>query len=154
MDHPWSDKKIIEHCRLLSDSYCFWTKNEIIDSALDDESLSFLMYHSSFVIVSHNTLPDPVFNYANMKAQELWKTDWDQFIKTPSRLSAEPIESNERQKLLSEAAKNGFISNYNGIRISSVGERFKIMDTILWNVIDGRGNYHGQAALFSKYEFL
>lgn len=47
-------------------------------------------YKGNFVLVSHNTDPDPLFIYANRTAQELWELPWDQFCGMPSRKSAEP----------------------------------------------------------------
>jgi hypothetical protein len=154
MESPWAEKNIIGHCKLLADSYYACTQKELVARDLEEREISFLMYHSSFVIVSHGTEKDPVFNYANLKAQELWKLGWEDFIKMPSRLSAEAVEVNERQRVLDEVEKNGFISNYSGVRISSIGKRFKIKDTVLWNVVDERGVFHGQAAMFSNWEYL
>lgn len=151
---PWSDPHIIRHCAALSESFFHWTKKHLIDPTLDELQKSFLLYHGSAVIVSHGTEADPIFNFANQKAQELWKLSWKDFVKLPSRLSAEPIERSEREIFLKEASEKGFISNYTGVRISSESEKFLIKNTILWNVIDGEGNYKGQAAMFSDWELL
>jgi hypothetical protein len=121
---------------------------------LDIVETAFLLYHASFVVVSHGIEEDPIFNYANLKAQELWKLDWNEFIKMPSRLSAEQMQEEERKRVLEEAEKNGYISNYSGTRISKEGKKFKIEETILWNVIDEQGNFFGQAAMFPKWTFL
>ena len=151
---PWIKPEVIQHCSLLTASFFHWTKKHLIDPTLDELQKSFLLYHGSAVIVSHGTEADPIFNFANQKAQELWKLSWKDFVKLPSRLSAEPIERSERENLLKEASEKGFISNYTGVRISSKSEKFLIKDTILWNVIDEDGNYKGQAAMFSNWKHL
>lgn len=112
------------------------------------------IYMGNFVLLSHNTLSDPIFNFANLKAQELFEMDWHEFILLPSKYSAEPMEQNERAIFLQQTAKNGYVVNYNGIRISKTGKRFWIKDAIIWNLIDENQIYKGQAALFSKWSFI
>lgn len=112
------------------------------------------LYHAPFVLLSHGTQPDPIFNYANQTAQQLWEMSWADFTQLPSRLSAEPMAVAERQVLLNEAKQKGYISNYNGVRISRTGQRFIIKNAILWNIHDGAGTYQGQAATFKEWKFL
>jgi hypothetical protein len=154
MKSPWATDKIIEQCSLIANSYSSWTKKELLTSDLDHRETAFFMYHAPFAIVSHGIQADPIFNFANLKAQELWKLDWESFTEMPSRLSAEAISVEERQRALDEASKNGFISSYNGIRISSKGDRFRIKDAVLWNLIDDNGIFCGQAVMFYQWEFL
>ena len=80
--------------------------------------------------------------------------DWQQFTQLPSRLSAEPVAVAEREAMLAEAKRKGYISDYNGVRISSTSKRFIIKDAILWNIYDSAGTYQGQAATFKEWEFL
>ena len=49
---------------------------------------------------------------------------------------------------------NGFIDDYAGIRISKTGRRFRIAQATVWNLLDERGIYSGQAAMFLRWEFL
>lgn len=127
-------------CRLLLD-------NESLDVA----ALAHALYHAPFALLSHGTEEDPCFRYANLTAQRLWETGWHSFIGMPSRLSAEPVAQAERKNLLARAAKQGYIDDYNGIRISRGGRRFEIRGAILWNVIDQHSVCHGQAATFSEW---
>lgn len=154
MKSPWAEASILDHSKLLADSYYHWTKKELVARNLDIVQTSFLLYHASFVVVSHGTEDDPIFNYANLKAQELWKLDWNEFVNLPSRLSAEQVQEEERKKVLNEAERNGYISNYSGIRISNESKKFRIEETTLWNIIDKQGKYLGQAAMFPKWSFL
>lgn len=103
------------------------------------------------VCVSHDTTPgNPIFNYASRAALELFEMTWDQFVATPSRFSAEPVDRAERTKLLDAVEKRGFVDKYSGVRISRTGRRFAIKDAVVWNVIDENGALLGQAALFKK----
>ena len=56
--------------------------------------------------------------------------------------------------MLERARTQGYIDNYQGIRISSSGRRFLIEQAIVWNVTDRAGNRRGQAATFSRWTFL
>ena len=112
------------------------------------------LYTSDWVLVSHGTEKDPVFNYANRAAQRLWGMDWDKFTQLPSRLSAREDKVEKREAALNEAFKKGYITNYEGIRIDARGKEFYIRRVTLWNVIDSNGTLHGQAALFDEWEFL
>ncbi len=154
MLEPWQRREVIAHCRLLADSYSYWMQQPLVDSIQDDTQLAKSLYEAPFVLVSHGTERDPVFNYANECAQSLWKLSWAQFTMMPSRASAEPIEESRRQELLEDAKKQGVIRNYWGTRISSDGRRFYIINVTLWNVLDAKGKYYGQAAKFDHWEFI
>ena len=154
MEAPWQQPEIVAHCRLLAESHFYWTRQPLLEGDRSDSQLAQALYEAPFVLVSHSTQYDPVFNYANRCAQNLWKLSWEQFTTLPSRASAEPIENSRRQALLDNAKKQGVIQNYQGVRISSEGRRFYISDVTLWNVVDHAGRYHGQAARFDRWEFM
>ena len=143
-------ENISEHVKLLCSSFQKWTAKTLFQNSRIEQDL----YHAPFALVSHGTERDPVFNYANLKAQELWELDWPQFTQLPSRLSAEPMLQQVRDTFMKEVSNNGFVSHYNGVRISSTGKRFMIKNTTVWNVVDGNGKYHGQAAMFAEWEFV
>ncbi len=104
-----------------------------------------------FVVVAHDTAPDPRFVYANRAAQACFGYDWPTFTSLPSRLSAEAPDRAERQALLDAVARNGFTTGYRGLRIASTGRRFWIEDGIVWELLDRDGVRRGQAATFSSW---
>lgn len=105
-----------------------------------------------FVVVAHNTQPDPRFVYGNRAAQSCFGYSWEEFIKLPSRLSAEEPNRAERQRLLEAVTTNGFIDNYRGVRIAKSGYRFWIENGIVWQLVNERGRSLGQAATFSTWK--
>lgn len=107
------------------------------------------LWHHPQPLVSHGTQSDPIFRYANQAALALWEMDWSAFTQLPSRLSAEsdPEIQTDRTALLQAALAKGHVANYQGIRISAKGKRFRISNTILWTVADAHGQPQGQAAL-------
>jgi hypothetical protein len=147
-------QQVIFHSQLIYDCFTKVTGYSLIDVKLSGQELASELYVAPFALLSHDAQPDPVFNYANVTAQKLWNQDWQQFVKMPSRLSAEPIAVAERQAMLEEAKRKGFISDYQGIRISSTGQRFIIKNAVLWNLYTKEGKYEGQAAMFKEWVFL
>ncbi len=120
----------------------------------DPKQSSAFLYQAQFAVVAHDTSPDPIFFYANLRAQHLFEMNWAEITELPSRLSAEPMHRDERQSLLSRVSQFGFITDYSGIRISKSGKRFWIKNATVWNLIDASGNKAGQAACFAEWEFL
>jgi len=151
---PWQQETIIRHSQRLINSFRHWTGNSLLDVNGVPQEIAQVLFEAPFVLVSHGIESDPIFNYGNRKALELWELSWEEFITMPSRKSAEEVVQEERDRLLSEAATKGFISNYSGIRTSSNGKRFYIENTILWNVLDEENQHCGQAAFFSSWKFI
>lgn len=110
------------------------------------------IYQAPYVVVSHGTESDPIFNYANLTAQKLFELSWEEFCQLPSRLSAELPKQAERQHLLDTVTRQGFIENYQGIRIAKGGRRFWIKNVTVWNLYDDDGIYQGQGAIYSDWE--
>ncbi len=142
-----------EHTALLVDSYQHWMANDLLPGLNDGNRVSAL-FSASFALLSHNTAAVPVFNYANRSALELFEMNWADFTCLQSRHSAEAENREQRQVLLSRVTEKGFIDHYSGIRISASGRRFRIEEAIIWNIIDKKGVYRGQAALFDKWTRL
>jgi len=105
-------------------------------------------------VVSHGIETDPILNYGNRMALDLWEMAWEQLVETPSRLTAEPINRAEREWMLEQARARGYIDTYRGVRISGTGRRFLVENALVWNVLDSRGQRIGQAATFSQWAWL
>ncbi|MBL0011210.1 MAG: MEKHLA domain-containing protein [Nitrosomonas sp.] len=97
---------------------------------------------------------DPILNYGNQAALNLWAMDWQQFTRIPSRLTAEPVNREERARMLEQARTQGYISDYRGVRISSIGKRFLVDQAIIWNIHKPDGTAVGQGATFSTWKYL
>ncbi len=152
--YPWQQAWVETHSALLCASFAHWTGQTLVPEMGKFTSLAAALFYSPRVVVSHDTQPDPRFNYANQRALDLWETTWEQFIGLPSRYSAEPDRQPERQHFLQQVTQKGWANNYQGIRITRRGRKFFIRDAILWNVVDAQGNLHGQAAMFTAWDWL
>ncbi len=142
---------LIEHCQHLLNSFRTLTGHDLIDRGPSIEIQAKNLFNANFVLVSHDTQLDPIFNYGNQTALDLWEFDWQSFIELPSRLSAEPLAQIHRDRLMLEVKNTGYIQNYRSIRISRTGKRFWVENATIWNVTDNQGNAIGQAATFSKW---
>ena len=145
---------VILHNQRMLNSYCRWTGEELIERKDPPKEQSEALFNAPFSVVSHGTEADPVFKYGNKKALELFEMTWEEFTKMPSRNSAEPVEQEVRAEFMAAVTKNGFVDNYEGVRISSRGKRFLMKNAIVWNVLDENGKYCGQAATFYNQEYL
>ena len=148
----------VAYNRLMADSFQRFTGLPILAGAdaLSDAALAEAMFAADAAIVSHGVEADPVFRYANARALALWEMDWAAFTRLPSRLSAEPageIQA-DRDALLREALTKGFVDRYEGVRVSRTGRRFRIENTVLWNVVDAAGRRYGQAAFIRNWRHL
>ena len=72
----------------------------------------------------------------------------------PSRVSAEPVHQAEREQLLATVARQGYIDNYRGVRVTKRGRRFLIEQATVWNLLDENAGHCGQAAMFSDWKFV
>lgn len=155
MNKPTEENAFLhDHAQLMISSYQHWTGKELVRQCSADDDLYRALFHAPYGVVSHNTDVDPIFNYANQTALRLFEMNWSQFTCLASRKSAEPVNRAERARLIKRVSEYGFIDNYQGIRISSTGRRFIIEDATVWNVVDNKGIYYGQAAVFFKWSLL
>ena len=97
---------------------------------------------------------DPLLNYGNQMALDLWEMTWEQLVETPSRLTAEPTSWAEREWMLEQARTRGYLDTYRGVRITSTGRRFLVEGALIWNIMDAGGQRVGQAATFAQWTWL
>uniref|UniRef100_A0A7C2K1W2 MEKHLA domain-containing protein n=1 Tax=Schlesneria paludicola TaxID=360056 RepID=A0A7C2K1W2_9PLAN len=151
---PWNEARGIEHARMLLDSYRHWLGRELLPRSGIPERDAVALFFAPFVVVSHGVETDPILNYGNRAALTLWEMEIPQLLQTPSRLTAEPVHRDERARLLARTTRDGYVDDYQGVRISATGKRFRIERAIVWNLIDPAGQYAGQAATFSEWTWL
>lgn len=143
-----------EQAQLLISSFHQLTGKHLLDPDLAEEQQSLALYRAPFAVLSHNTESDPIFNYANQTAQNLFEMDWAQFTQLASRHSAEPQVRAERERLLARVTNYGFIEDYKGVRVSASGKRFLVENAVVWNLVDRDGQFRGQAAVLYQWSEL
>lgn len=142
------------HVAILQESYRHYTGRYLFDPKLGASEAIAWLEQAPFALVSHGTQPDPIFNYGNQTALQLFGMTWDEFTRMPSRLSAEPVDRAERTRLLDHVSRDGYIDDYTGVRIAADGRRFLIRHATVWNLLDESGRFYGQAAMIPEWEVL
>ena len=150
----WETPHVVRWTQYLLDSYVHWITQELIARDGTPLEQAVRLFNSPFAVTSHELQDDPIFNYGNQTALDLWEMNWHQFTQTPSRLSAEPVNREERARMLAKAKTQGYFSDYRGVRISQSGKRFLIEHATVWNIQKPDGTLVGQAATFSKWTYL
>ena len=151
---PWDTPALRRHARRLLESHRRWTGRDLLPLSSDDGENAARLARAPFVVVSHGTGADPVLDYGNDTALALWEMPWDDFVRTPSRFTAEAPDREERARLLDQVTRHGFIADYTGIRVTRTGRRFRIAQATVWNLVGDDGAAAGQAATFDRWQFL
>ncbi|CAI8312839.1 MAG: Uncharacterised protein [Opitutia bacterium UBA7350] len=140
-----------QHTELLLDNYHRCFGEDLVSRSADEAAV---LMRAKFVVLSHGTESDPVFNYGNEAAQALFEMDWNTLTALPSRSSAEAMHQSERAAFLKAVQEQGYSEGYGGVRMSASGKRFRIAGARVWNLLDAQGTTLGQAATFSEWEAL
>ena len=149
IQEPFIDTALRGKLALIAGSFLRLTGRPLLDDPSPER-----LWNAPRVIVAHGSEADPVFFYGNRLALEAFEMDFSGFTRLPSRYSAEPVNREERARLLERVSRDGFIDDYAGVRISAKGRRFRIEQAVVWNLIDTDGVCHGQAATFDRWVVL
>ncbi len=124
----WEDLAIIAWTELLLDNYERLIGRSLLPRIGTGKEQSKMLFYAPFVLVSHGTQTNPIFNYGNRCALDLWGLTWQELLTTPSRatVEGEEIKIEERQKMLDLVKKQGYINDYHGVRITKNGQLFRI----------------------------
>ena len=155
MTYPdFNDDFYNRHALLLCSSYEHWTGRQLITGYRQTDNLLRVLFDAPFAIVSHGTETDSIFNFGNRNAMELFDLPWEDFIRLPSRKSADEENREDRMKLMARVKKDGYADDCSGIRITATGRRFLITGATVWNVVDENNTYFGQAAMFTDWSWI
>ncbi|MCC6714350.1 MAG: MEKHLA domain-containing protein [Gammaproteobacteria bacterium] len=143
--------RIIPWTQVLLDSHARLTGEELIARSGDARDEAERVFLAPFVVASHDSAAEPILNYGNRTALALWGLPWERFVRTPSRATAEIVRQEERQRVLEQVGRLGYMTGYTGVRISAAGRRFRIHDVTIWDLCDGNGRRVGQAATFRHW---
>ncbi|MDQ0392984.1 MEKHLA domain-containing protein [Labrys monachus] len=142
-------------CRLLCGSFARIVGGLLVPASLPEAQAAAWLYREApFCLLAHDTGDDPKFIYGNMAVQRCFEYGWEELTRLPSRLSAEQPDRAERQRLLEMVLRQGYISDYQGIRVARSGRRFRIEGATVWELRDADGLRHGQAAMFRSWRDL
>lgn len=144
----------VDHVERLRRTYQALTGRHLLDPALPPIDAAEALFHAPFVVLSHDTAADPILNYGNLAALNLFAMSWEELTAMPSRFTAEASSRAERERLLAEVTARGYIDDYAGVRIAKNGTRFRIEKATVWNLIDDTNRRYGQAATFGQWRMI
>lgn len=151
---PWQQETVICHSQRILSSFQHWTGHSLFEVSGEPIQIAQALFELPFPVFSHGIEPDPIYNYGNRKALELWELEWEQLLQMPSRYSAKPANQEDRLRLLEEVTNKGYITNSRGVRISQTGKRYMVLDFTIWNLLNKENQYCGQAATFSQWTLI
>jgi hypothetical protein len=154
MQTIWQTDFVIAQSQILALCFKRFTGRNLLPGNFSATELAQKLFEAPFVVVSHGTEADPILNYGNHSALTLWEMSWEEFTSTPSRLTAETPNREERARVLDAVTRRGFVDDYSGVRISKSGRRFEISRATIWNLISKDGAPCGQAAMLPQWRFL
>ncbi len=132
-----------------------WTSYDLIkEYGFSLDRLGAEIFNADFYILSHNTETEPILNYGNSRALQLWGVSWAELTNMYSKDTAKPVDRSARSSVIDRVKKSNYITGYNGIRIDKTGKEFKILDVTIWNLFLANGDAYGQAAWFKSIEYL
>lgn len=155
LGEPCADNDYLSnHVQMLTSSLLKLSGRSFAAAGATPCEIAQFVYEAPFVVLSHDTQIDPIFNYGNRAAQRLFEMSWSELTSLPSRYSAASVDRTERERLLARVGAHGYIDDYSGIRISRSGRRFMVRNAAVWNICDASGAYRGQAAMFSDWTMI
>lgn len=144
----------IAHTQTLLLSYRQLLGHELIARSGDPTDEAERLFAAPFVVLSHGTQADPILNYGNQAALDLWEVTPEQLLVLPSRMTAEPANREARARFLEETKRKGFVTGYRGVRISGTGRQFEIKNATIWNLFGEEGEPLAQAATFATWTMI
>lgn len=148
---PHETPDMVFHALDLGGSYKTKTGEKLLTGNVMVHDAAKALFSAPFACASHDK--DDVFNYGNKAALALWELPWEEFVGMKSTKSADEGDSAtqaERRALLDQAASDGVITNYTGVRMSSTGAKFRIENATVWTMNDSSGTKTGQAVRFDR----
>lgn len=140
-----------DRMQLIIDSYARLTGRPILPVSQANPNG---LWQAPFAVIAQATEADPIFFYGNRTAIALFETDAAGLIGIASRRSAKPANRAERASLFERVAREGFIDDYAGDRVTAKGREFRIEQATGWTLADEDNVIKGQAARFDSWLWL
>ncbi len=147
---PWTDELLRTRAGWILRSYRHWDGAELIalPAGADDDARARALFDAPLGILAHGIEDDPLCIYANGTALAAFELPIADAPRFPTRETAAPEDRAERSGALARSGEQGIVYDYDGIRVSRSGRRFRLLDGRIWTVLDDDGKRIGQAAAF------
>jgi len=120
------------------------------EAELDD--IAAVNKNERFVLISHNTEDNPIYNYGNIACLSTFSRSWEELCQIPSSESVvfKSVDHALREKLMKKVTDEGFVEGASGIRTRGDGRFIQLRGAVVWNCYNEEGVYYGQACLFDS----
>ena len=164
-------RDILTHIRLVDNSLRLWTGKGVLErmgmttvdaeDRRDDQNDDYeqIYLNDRYVLITHGTEDDPIYNFANRAALAAFWRPWDDVVQLPSSQSVvlRSVDESKRIELMKSVTENNYVEEATGIRVRDDGKFIQLVDAVVWNVVDdgdddGNRTYIGQAAFFDRYQ--
>ena len=150
-----SNHYCVEHVVILLSNLERWTGFDLAgEFGIAKVDLGRGIFLAEFCLLSSDLSADPVLNYGNQRALDLWEMSWEELTSTRSRDTARADRQSDRDGLMRQVDEKNFITGYCGERVSKTGKEFLIKDVTIWNLFDDGGKPYGRAAWFMDVDPL
>jgi len=144
-----SNHYCLEHVSILLNNLKKWSGFDLAgEFGISAGELGKGVFEAEFCLLSSDLSAEPVLNYGNQRALDLWEMSWEELTSTRSRDTARADRQSDRDGLMLQVDEKNFITGYSGERISKTGKEFLIKDVTIWNLFDDDGKPYGRAAWF------
>ena len=101
------------------------------------EGYQAICQNEKFVLISHNTEDDPIYNFGNVACLRAFVRSWEELCITPSRESVvvRSVDEKLRNELMSKVTSDGFVEGATGIRVTGDGKFIRLIDAVVSNII-------------------
>ena len=103
----WTRPQVVAQSALILRSFRAKVGRALLPLSGDARDDARALFEAPFAVLAHGTEADPIFFYGNATALRLWDMSFEDFTRMPSRLSAEPMLREERQRLARKGCAAG-----------------------------------------------
>eukprot|EP00271_Cylindrocystis_brebissonii_P002248 TRINITY_DN12699_c0_g1_i1.p1 TRINITY_DN12699_c0_g1~~TRINITY_DN12699_c0_g1_i1.p1 ORF type:complete len:256 (-),score=42.92 TRINITY_DN12699_c0_g1_i1:548-1315(-) len=144
---PYLSGEVIMHSLAVIDSYFRATGKPIFPSSVEISVAAKALWELPRVVVTQGTEEDPLYNYGNKAALDLFEMDWPTFTSSVARKWAPEEEQTAHSELVKSAVQG--VQDIGGlVRVTSSGQTFKISQGAWWALTTLDGEPFGQGAVF------
>lgn len=96
-------------------------------------ALQEVLSNNRFVLISHGTQKDPIYNFGNTACLEAFVRTWQELCRIPSRESVVTRSQDDalRIELMNNVTNNGFVEGATGIRVTGDGRLIRLVDAVV-----------------------
>ena len=108
----------VEHVSILLNNLKRWTGFDLAgEFTIAKSDLGKGVFEAAFCLLSSDLSPDPVLNYGNQRALDLWEMSWEELTSTRSRDTARADRQSDRDGLMRQIGEMNFNLGHPSIAI-------------------------------------